>query len=366
MNLEVNGTVYEAFTDIAVNIRMDALCREFSFGASRAGGAALPFKGGEPCRVRDDADIIATGFIERVDIAYSATSHTIQIGGRDKPADLLDSTLRSISDFRPPISLKRCIELALKDIGAADIKVIDLANPEPFKTVVDLIAPEPGEGCFEFIEKLARKRKVLVTSDPDGNIVIARAGEDRSAGAIQNLAGAPDNNVLSSSASYDMTARFYRYTFTSSLNLVALANAGIVVPSHIVNQRGYAIDNSIRRSRQLALQPESALAAKDNTARAEWEANVRQSRGKLYSCVLPGFRESPGGALWGVNRLVRVRDEFVDIEGDMRISAVAFSLDESAGSTTTITCMPPNAFTLSLSQPVTDKTGTEFLIEGEG
>ncbi|OGO02356.1 MAG: hypothetical protein A2Y72_02185 [Chloroflexi bacterium RBG_13_53_26] len=359
MILEVNGVQYNFFTDIGVNIRMDALCREFSFGTSLVAGEVLPFKGGEACRVLDNDDVIVTGHIERVDIEYSSTSHTISVAGRDKTGDLLDSTLRSVSDFLPPITLKRAIQLAIKDVGA-EIEVIDLARPESFKTATDLIAPEPGEGAFEFLEKLAKKRKVLLTSDGDGNIVITRAGTDRSAGSIQNIVGAVDNNVLSSSISYDTTARFYKYTFTSSLNLVALAKAGIVVPSHIVNQRGYAIDSSVRRSRQLALAPESSLASKDNTARAEWEANVRQSRGKLYSCVVQGHRETPGGSLWAVNKLVPVVDEFAGIEGDMRISAVAFSLDESGGSTTTLMCMPPNAFELSLSQPKTEVTGESF------
>jgi prophage tail gpP-like protein len=360
MNLEVEGTAYEFFTDIAVNLRMDALCREFSFGTTRVAGKGLPFKGGESCRVIDDSETVLTGFIERVDIDYSASSHSIQVAGRDKPADIVDSTLRSTSDFLPPITLKRAAELAIKDIGS-DIKVVDLASPEPFKTTIDMVTPEPGEGVFEFLEKLAKKRKVLLTSDADGNLVIARAGDERSAGAIQNIAGADDNNVLSSSISYDTTARYYRYTFTSSLNLVALAKAGLVIPKDIINQRGYAIDAAVRRSRQLALQPESALAAKDTTARAEWEANVRQSRGKLYSCVVQGFREVPGGNLWSINKLVRVKDEFADIEGDMRISAVAFSLSENGGSTTTLTCMPPNAFTLSLSQPKTEIVGAEFI-----
>jgi prophage tail gpP-like protein len=272
---------------------------------------------------------------------------------------LVDSTLRSVSDFVPPITLKRVAQLAIKDIGA-DMQVIDLANPQAFSIASDMLTPEPGEGAFSFLEKLAKKRKVLLTSDADGNLVITRAGTERSAGRIQHILGASDNNVLSASTSYDMTARFNRYTFTSALNLDALTKAGITTPEHIVNQRGYAIDESVRRSRQLALQPETSLAARDNTARAEWEANVRQSRGKLYSCVVQGHREIPGGALWAVNKLIPIVDDFAGINGDMRISAVAFSLDESRGRTTTLTMMPPNAFTLSLSQPKTEIVGNAF------
>jgi len=360
--LEVNGTPYTYFTDIGVNIRMDALCREFSFGTSLTAGNVLPFKGGEACRVIDSGDVVATGFIERVDINYSDTQHTISVSGRDKTGDFVDSTLGMKSDFLPPITLKRAIELAVANIGA-DIKVIDLVNPEAFKTAVDGLAPEPGEGAFSFVEKLAKKRKVLLASDGDGNIIITRAGTERSEGRIQNIVGADDNNVLSSSASYDTTARFYKYVFASALNVAALTKAGITVPAEIANQKGYSIDKSIRRSRQLTLQPDSALAAKDNTARAEWEANVRKARGRLYSCVVQGFREKEGGALWSVNKLVPIVDEFAGIEGDMRISAVAFSYDESGGSRTTLTCMPPEAFSLSLEKPVTDKVGYDLTVE---
>lgn len=352
MLLEVNGIEYDYWVDAAVDIRMDALCRHFSFTSAQLTGQALPFKGGEPCRVLDGSDVLMTGYIEKVDVTYSGNSHRVALSGRDKTGDLVDSTLRAVGDYNPPISLKRVIELAIADIGA-DIGVVDQVQPAQFKKSADIVAPEPAQNAFEFIEKLARKRQVLLSSDGDGNVTIIQGTTtERSAGALQNKIGADDNNVKSARASYDLSGRFRNYTSASSMNPLALASAGATAPTDVVNQKGSATDADIRVGRQMIVQGESPMSASDNNPRAQWEANIRKIRGQSYSVVVQGFRETADGALWGVNRLVSVVDDFAGIAGDqhiagdMLISAVSFSLSDQNGSETALTLVPPNAYSL--------------------
>jgi len=64
MVLEVNGVQYDNFTAASCEIRLDALSNTFSFEAVAAEGAALPFKGGEACRVIVNRQAVLTGFIE--------------------------------------------------------------------------------------------------------------------------------------------------------------------------------------------------------------------------------------------------------------------------------------------------------------
>ena len=174
MKLEVNGTPYEHFTSASAEIRLDALSNTFSFTAVSTEKTPLPFKGGEPCRVLVDDEAVVTGFIEIVSGSHDAGSHTINIQGRDKTGDLLDSNIGSLSDLKETITLKAIIEKVVANIGTT-LTVIDEANPDPFNPAEDIQAPEPGDNAFQFLEALARKRQVLLTSNGDGNIVISQS-----------------------------------------------------------------------------------------------------------------------------------------------------------------------------------------------
>lgn len=356
MILEVNGKPYSFFTDITVDIQLDTLARQFSFGATRSANKPIPFRGGDACRVLDGEDVIVTGHIERLDVDYSATTHRINLSGRGKTGDLIDSSITAINDLLPPATLKRCIQKVAENIGGS-YAVVDLAGVAPYQSASDMIAPEPGANAFKFLEALARKRQVLLTDDGYGRIVITRAARTKSKGVLQNIVGADDNNILSSSTSYDSSGRFHTYELVSGLNPLAGGLAGIIPVDDIVNQRNGFTDSEIRRGRQLAIKPKSPQSGTVGKDRLKWEANIRKSRGRLYSVTVQGFRETPGGSLWEVNKIVRVVDEFAGINGNMLISGVSFSYDEQRGSLTVLTLVPSNAFTLQLNEPQTEDVG---------
>ena len=94
----------------------------------------------------------------------------------------------------------------------------------------------------------------------------------------------------------------------------------------------------------------------DIIIRAKWEANVRKTRGRQYSVTVVGFRNQTK-ALWKVNTLVSVVDEFAGINSQMLINSVDFSFSLDSGSTTSMTLVPSNAYTIDLSEPKTETTG---------
>jgi len=360
MKLEVNGVAYENFTAASATLRLDALSNTFSFGAASVAGTPLPFKGGEACRVLVDGEEVLTGFIELVDVNYDELSHSILISGRDKTADLLDSNISTLSDLRAPISLKTVIERIIAHLGV-NITVTDNASPALFNAAEDLGAPEPGENAFEFIEGLARKRQVLLTSDSAGNVVITQAAPTESKAALQNIIGATDNNILTGSVSYDRTGRFNVYRFTATLNPVSLLSAGTTDLAALVDQGDGITDEDIREGRQLVLVAEAPSSKDQNSNRATWEANVRRARGRVYSVTVLGYRQGGfTGDLWAINELITVKDEFAGINAQMLVNSVAFNFDEG-GRTTTLSLVERDAYTLTLAEPEeTKKVGGTF------
>ncbi len=358
MMLEVDGVQYDNFTAASCEIRLDALSNTFSFEAVAAEGEPLPFKGGEACRVIVNDQVVLTGFIEVVEVSYNASEHTITIQGRDKTGDLLDSNINEISDLRAPITLKEIIERVILDIKA-DLKVIEEVATEPFDAAQDIASPEPADNAFDFIEKYSRKRQVLLTSNGDGNVVITNGSAETAAGSIQHIIGAADNNVLSSSFSFDTTGRFNVYKFASQLNPFPLNLAGETGLDSVVAQGGGTTDPGVRIGRQLVLVSENPYSDDQNEARAKWEANIRKARGLVYSVTVLGYQvdpTDPNSLLWQINKLYQVIDDYLGKSEPMLCNSVTFTLDIDGGELTSLAFVDQKAYSLELGKPQTSKT----------
>ena len=355
MIIEVDGVQYSGWTSASAKIRLDSVTNEFNFNATSQDGKPLPFKGKEKCSVYVSEEKVLTGHIEIVTIDGDAKKHTISITGRDKTGDIIDSKIGSVEDIRPIISLKRIIEAAIKHIGS-DVKVIQAEGLEiaDFVKSEDLAAPEPGQPLWDFIETLARKRQVLLSSTPDGDVLITRSSGKEIDATLQHKIRDDENNVLSYSVSYDTTGRYNVYRISSQLSPVALVHAGTVLNSKIASQDKQVSDGDIRLGRQFVLVAENAGA--NPLDRAKWERNVRRARGSVYGATVHGFRNQTGN-LWAVNELVQVVDEFADIETRMLVNTVQFTLDPNDGTNTTMSLIEKDAYKLKVAEPSTDTFG---------
>ena len=347
MILSVDGVEYSGWTSGTATLRLDSLTNTFSFSLTSKEAKPLPFRGGEKCEILVDGEKVLTGHIEIVNVDGSAEKHEIEITGRDNTGDILDSKIGSLPDFRPTTTLKSIIERIIKHIGST-IEVKQNFNPKAFVTAEDLAAPEPGQDAWDFIETLARKRQVLLSSDADGNVLITRSSSKEINATLQHLLDNDSNNVLEYSVSYDTTGRYNVYRMSTQLNLIALVNSGSSGNADIVSQSGQATDKLIRKGRQLVLITESAGSTPVD--RSLWELNVRRARGKVYAATVHGYRNQTGN-LWAVNELIQVEDEFAGISSRMLVNSVEFNIDAD-GKSTTISLVEKDSFTLSIDPTI--------------
>ena len=384
IELVANGVPYSNFTSGFVSIRIDALSNTFSFSTTSEEGKPLPFKGGEPVEVLVEGIKVLTGHIEVVSVDYSDSSHTITVSGRDKTGDLLDSTidnfsneeinivtdsfgrpvnpqipgasiLRKFSDVRAPIDLDQVIQLVLNKINLDILVVKSVFAIAPFNKAEDIFSIKPGQNAFSFIEKLAKKRNVLLTSDNDGNIVIGKPTGRFVEATVQNIIGSDTNNIKSGSVSYDTTGRFNFYSSFSSQNPVALNFAGLPDLARLVNQSGGAFDDEIRISRQLVFAADAAYSSEQNKERADWEANIRRTRGRIYSAEVIDYKNQ-AGELWDINTIINVRDDFAGINDQMLVNQVDYKIGNSGGSITTLGLVDKDAYTLAIEKPKAQPT----------
>ena len=359
INLEVNGVEYTNFTMATVTLSLDTLANDFSFQATHPSGEQLPLKGGDKCSILVDGVLVVTGFIENITGRYTATDHTIFVTGRDRTADLIDSSIDVLDDIRAPVTLKEIIEKVVQHIGS-DLKVVDNANPEKFNKAEDIVSPQPGDNAFSFVEGYAQKRQVLLTSNADGNIVITNSKSTPSDSIIQNLVGASGNNVLTADWSYMTANLFNKYVQKGQLDPVALDFGGSKTADGLVSQKGEAIDDNVRVGRQKVMVSDMAFSGDQLRNRAEWSKKIRGARSVAYQCTVHGFKNSAGGQ-WDVNTLVSVVDSFADISRDLLLNSVRFLYNED-GSVALLNFVEANAYELVADEPKAVGTNQDSFI----
>lgn len=351
MNLVVNGNRYSGFLSARVNTQMDALSRNFSFRASTQGIEDVPFRPGQRCDIEIGGERIFRGYIEKISMKTNRDGNEYRIEGRDLLADLIDSNIPELDDIG--LTVKTIARRVVNYLGIP-VAVIDRANTgaRPFEDEYDIVAPEPSDTAFGFLQQSAMRRQVLMHSDGDSNLILTRGIGTSLNTRLVNRRDGVGNNLVGAEYTVDHSQRFGRYETESQINVAAVGSTGgFSTPDEIANTRAFVRDSTsgMRTSRRKNVSSESSYPEGDGLDRARWEMNVSRSRSRLYKATLPSHRDEDG-ALWRINTAPVVIDEFSGINSRMLISGVTYILDES-GSTTELTLTNRDAFSLALNDP---------------
>lgn len=354
VTLEIDGLNYTGFKSINFSKSIENISGRFNFTAVGSEDLVFPIKRRASCRIKVNNINIINGFVEVIRVRYSERSHKIIIEGRDKTADVIDTQIDGNIEFNTPISLQRVIRQTLDRINATDIGAIDnVGDLNPYEET-ELVSAEVGQTAFKFIEKYARKRQVLLTSDNDGNILITRASQEILPVSLQNVIDGEENNIISGDISFDDSRRFNRYRAKSQGNISSMVNAGSTDNENTVNLEGVAFDRDIRQTRILNFVTENSSDDFTATQRAAWEANIRRTRSFSYRVTVQGATYD-GTNPWPVNRLVQVIDDFGKIDAVLLIRSVNIKIDVDRGSLTDLELVYRDSYTLTPARTAADR-----------
>lgn len=353
ITIEVEGVRYTHFKEISISNFLDSFADEFNITATAKELDNFPIKIGAPCRALINGTPIVTGFIETIEISYDAGSHDIRITGSDKTVDVTDGTCGDNMVFEGEITFKSFIESVLKKSDISGIKVInDVADIETLKGD-EIQAGEVGETVFAFIERIARKLQVILTSDGNGDIVITRSST-QSVGNFQliNRLNDPANTILSGTRTLNNKDRFNKYIIKSQKSL-SPSNPFLEPTSQLVNKEGIATDDKVRATRILRMEAESATGKDGLDDRAAYEANIRRIRSNTYEVVVAGHTIPGTNTPIPVNRLIKVDDITTEISAVMLINRLTYNLSNGASSTS-IGLVDKDAYTVQAQEPIQD------------
>lgn len=322
VSLEVNGKIFEGWKDVQIRSTIKACSGAFSLSITdRWSGQHEPWivSPGDKCVLKIGKETVLTGYVDSVSPSFDATSRTIEVAGRDVTSDFVDCSV-DISQFEfNDISLEEFVSRIVKSFN---IPVVFRGTSSGKITRISI---SPGETGFEVVEKYARQKGFLVTTDGKGTLIITRPGTTRA-----NTAIVQGKNILSASAQYDSTERYSQYKVISQFGDLAQE-----LGTGAYSIMGSASDRSITRQRKLIVSAENSMTENDAALRAQWEATVRAARSSKFRVTLQGWTQEDG-SLWRANQLVRAKAPWIGLDGDMLIVGVSFSMSADSGSITVL------------------------------
>lgn len=324
VQLNLNAQAYTGWKRLAVVRSIETIAGRFDVEASDKQPFPVP-RGGSVELLLYGKTVI-TGYTDTLAVDISSDEHSLNITGRDKTGDLVDASALVESQEMNNVTLREIVESVLEPFGVKSVFDVDPA--EKFKKF-----SFQQETVFEAIERAARLRGVLASSNEKGEVVIQKYGQLR-AGSGLELGG----NVLSARATFNDADRFSVYKVYGQQ-----AGDEDTDPVASTTPNGEARDLAVTRYRPKIIIAEGNVDNGIAQDRAEWEAAIRAARAVSVEVVVQGWQDITG-ELWRENRLTRCKLEPLGINGDMLIKEVSYTLDDKNGEKTRLVLVRPDAY----------------------
>jgi len=331
LTLVINGSRLSGWSAIEVTRGIEQMPSTFIIEATDANPNlrdALNVQDGTPCTVFLGPDRVVTGYVDTVIRSYSGGAHVVQIQGRGKCQDLVDCSAEW-KGFQ--ISGSNAFSIAQKLCEPYGITAQLLGDPGPTVQQFNL---NIGETPATIIEKVTRQAQLLYFEDPNGNLVLSKAGIDRAASGVME-----GGNVQQASTIRSQAGRYSDYT----VSLLGLYTDGTITSD--VAFPFTARDPNVKRHRKVyniedQVYGGGLLAA----ATAIWRSARMAGRGERVVAIVDSWRDA-AGKLWTPNTLVPVSLPRLQVKGEtLCLSRVTYRFDLSAGRTSELELMPKSAF----------------------
>lgn len=336
VELKVGGKIYSGWTAMRAQRGLEQAAGAFTLELTERWPGQpqrWSIEPGAKCQLLLEGTPVITGYVDKVERSLSASSHAIQVSGRDAAADLGDCSACTGNDCRTDaLRNQSLLQVAQALAGQYGVAVSDAAG---VGGRIPAWRNGPGKSVWEVLSAGARQFAVYLMSDGLGGLVITRAGQTRHPARLVQ-----GENILSARFTRDDSQRYWRYILRGQSG----TDGSIGTSAEMVSGgEAIVIDDSVRKPRTLIFQPEiSALVTLKD--RAQWERNHRRGMSRRLEVTVQGW--SALGQVWRPNEMVTVD---LPIWGLEAVPLLIVSVDQSLssrGRITQLTLAPREAYDL--------------------
>lgn len=323
ISLVVQGVEYKGWTRAAITYAANQAARSFAFTLVDNGEAnAWNFRpSDEEALVLIDGETVLTGFIDLFAPSFSGVEHKIEISGRSKSADLIDSDADHVTgEFKGKTVGQIATALAPKGF---------IVRSDPGVPAIATFRLHPGETIHAAIDRASTKLGYLVMGTADGGILITR-GSAR----VAHHALYEGRHIVTASGHFDNVNR----------HSVVKVRGQRAIGSHqkgSLQIEGAAPDHSMRRPRRRVHTANHDTTSAEAKRTAIWMQKRKFGESVKASIRLIGTRDDTG-LLWQVNTRIYVHSPFLRMDQEMSILSVQITQD-AAGTFTVLELVHPDA-----------------------
>ncbi|NHQ81549.1 hypothetical protein HA051_08175 [Chromobacterium vaccinii] len=340
--LRVGGQIFGGWTDIEIQRGLEQLAGQFSLQVTErwpGQDAPRPIVPGQRAVLTIDGEPVVTGYVDECNPGYDASNTWFHVSGRDKTADLVDSSAIHKTGQWKGASMARIARDLLAPFG---VEVAVGARADAANQAIPSFNIEEGETVFDCLERAARQQAVMMWTDGRGRLVIDLPGTDHAQTALNE-----GENILRADGRFSWRERYSEYIVKGQ----ARGHA-----QHAV--KGSAKDASVTRHRPLIVLAEDNTHGPSAAERAQWECTVRRGRANRATIRVQSWRQAgDAGPLWAPGLRVTVNAPRLRIRAEALIVSVTYLKNANDGTVCDLEIADPRAFDL-LSGVRTAKLGS--------
>jgi prophage tail gpP-like protein len=324
------GVKYDDWATVMVEDRYGDAYPRFNFTAverdpDATNWTTLRFKPGDDCAIYLGGVLAIVGVILTRQVAYDGDNHQVQLQGNGQTWYASKSSIIDEKSNFDGMTFEQVARKVIAPFGV-DAKVIGTLESTPFKN----LQVEPGELLWDFLERIARPKGIVIGSDHLGAFLLI--GE-HSVDVVDSLV--EGDNIKSCQCVITVDSIHSEYWLrgqSQGTDDHAGADA---------SQQEARVAGTAKRYSPLlttAEQPVWSQAELQDRARNEavWhEGSVLSA----YITVQGWFRRS--GALWRAGESVSVKSPMALLDQVMSIQSVTYTQADGAGTTAVLECVPP-------------------------
>jgi prophage tail gpP-like protein len=328
--LVVNGMEFDDWETVSIHATHVEQASTFRFTAAERdfpAGALRQFGPGDRCQIWLGNSLVIDGFIEHRQISYDAQNHGVELQGVNFASPVLRSSVDTTTGNFDNMNVQQVAEKVLSAYaGLVGVRVIGALNLLPFVKLQN----QPGEQIYDFIERIARPRGIIVGNDSFGNMLLI--GPNAAKIDLQLIEG---QNIKKCQAIFHKS---HSYTEIDTIGQTAADDSQSGTAAS--EQQGQAPGPGYFPSKLIVQSEQPVWGKPELVDRAKWEALWQASDQFQVFCTVPYWYFAPGQLWWPLDN-VYVFSPMVPVDTNMAIQSVTFSQDDRGGTQTEIELRMP-------------------------